>query len=395
MGGIPLVLYKNPMVLLCVPKETMSGETRVAATPETVGKLVKSGLTVQVESQAGTAASFLDAAFTAAGAQIIDTAGWKAAIGQADIVIKVNKPSTDEISAMKAGAVFMGFLQPFASADIVQKLADGKISALAMELLPRITRAQRMDALSAMSTVAGYKAALLAANSIGRFMPMLTTAAGTISPAKAIVIGAGVAGLQAMATAKRLGAVVTAFDTRPAAGEQVKSLGCNFVDMQVSHDQAQDAGGYAKEQSAEFYKQEQDILRKYSKDADIIISTALIPGKKAPVLITEEMVKEMKPGSVIVDMSVEAGGNCTLSELGKTVVKHGVTLIGVTNLPATMPVHASQLYAKTVLAFLGLICPDGKALKLDPNDEIIKGSMVTHQGAVVHPAVKDALAKGK
>jgi NAD(P) transhydrogenase subunit alpha len=232
---------------------------------------------------------------------------------------------------------------------------------------------------------------LLAADASGRFFPMLSTAAGTIPPAKAIIIGAGVAGLQAIATAKRLGAVVTAFDVRPAAGEQVKSLGAEFVSLDVPHDQAEDTGGYAKELPPEFYQKEQEIIRKYSKDTDIIISTALIPGKKAPVLITEEMVKEMKPGSVIVDMAVEFGGNCTLSEAGKEVVKHGVTIIGFSNIPAMMPVHASLLYAKNILAFVNLISPDGKSAALDLEDDIIKGSLITHAGEIVHPAIKEAV----
>ena len=260
-----------------------------------------------------------------------------------------------------------------------------------MEMVPRITRDQRMDALSTMSTVAGYKVVLMAANACGRFFPMLSTAAGTIHPGKVMIIGAGVAGLQAIATARRLGAVVTAFDVRPAAGEQVKSLGAEFVSLEVPHEQAEDTGGYAKELSPEFYKNEQELIRKYSKDTDVIISTALIPGKRAPILITEEMVREMKPGSVIVDMAVEQGGNCTLSELGKEVLKHGVTIIGLLNIPGTMPVHASLLYARNVLAFLNLISPDGKSAKIDLADDIIKGSLITHGGGIVHPLIKDAV----
>lgn len=366
-------------------KETSLHERRVAAVPETVAKMVKAGTEVIVESGAGKNSFIEDKEFEAAGAKIMGDA--KALLQEANIVLKVNRPSMDEINGMKEGTVWIGFLNPFSSADIIRQLAGRKVTAFAMEMVPRITRAQRMDALSTMSTVAGYKAVLMAANACGRFLPMLTTAVGTVPPAKVIVIGVGVAGLQAIATARRLGAVVTAFDTRPAAGEQAKSLGADFVAMDVAHDQAEDTGGYAKEQSSEFYKQEQDLVRKHSKEADIIITTALIPGKRAPLLITEEMVKEMKPGSVIVDLAVEQGGNCALSEAGKEVVQYGITILGVLNLPSTLPVHASSLYAKNILAFLNLIVPDGKSLKLEMTDEIIKGSMVTHNGEITHPAL--------
>jgi NAD(P) transhydrogenase subunit alpha len=292
---------------------------------------------------------------------------------------------------MKGGGALIAFLQPFASPDVVRKLAQQRVSALAMELVPRITRAQRMDALSTMSTISGYKAVLLAATTVGRFFPMLTTAVGTVPPAKVIVIGAGVAGLQAIATAKRLGAVVTAFDTRPVAAEQVKSVGGRFVSLEVAHEQAEDAGGYAKELSADFYRQEQDLIRRQSKDADAIITTALIPGRRAPLLITEEMVREMRPGTVIVDLAAEQGGNCALTEAGRDVVKYGVTIMGPLNLPSTMPMHASFLYARNVLAFVELLAPNGKGLQLDRNDDIVKGSLVTYDGEVVHPNVKAML----
>lgn len=369
-------------------RETLENERRIAAVPETVSKMTKAGTEVLVESGAGSGSFISDGEFEAAGARISSR---DEILSSADVLLKVNKPAVDEIEKMKEGAIVISFLQPFSSPEEIKKLAGRKVSALSMEMVPRITRAQRMDALSTMSTVAGYKAVLLAADASGRFFPMLSTAAGTIPPAKAIIIGAGVAGLQAIATAKRLGAVVTAFDVRPAAGEQVKSLGAEFVSLDVPHDQAEDTGGYAKELPPEFYQKEQEIIRKYSKDADIIISTALIPGKKAPVLITEEMVKEMKPGSVIVDMAVEFGGNCTLSEAGKDVVKHGVTIIGFSNIPAMMPVHASLLYAKNILAFVNLISPDGKSAALDLEDDIIKGSLITHAGEIVHPAIKEAV----
>jgi len=376
-----------------IPKESLPLERRVAATPETVAKIVKTGLQVAVESGAGKGSFIEDREFEAAGATIAPTA--QSLFSQSDILLKVNRPTVEEVGLMKEGAVLISFLQPLANPEVIKRLAGRRVSALAMELVPRITRAQRMDALSTMSTVAGYKAVLMAANASGRFLPMLSTAAGTIPPAKAIVIGAGVAGLQAIATAKRLGAVVTAFDTRPPVGEQVKSLGAEFVALDVPHEQAEDVGGYAKELSAEFYQKEQELIRKYSKDADLIITTALVPGKRAPILITEEMVREMKPGSVIVDLAVEQGGNCALSEPGKEVVKFGVALIGIFNVASTLPVHASQLYARNVLAFLNLISPDGKSLKLDANDEIIRGSMVTHNGEIVRPELADALKKGE
>jgi NAD(P) transhydrogenase subunit alpha len=375
-----------------IPKEILTNERRVAAVPETVSKMVKGGMLVAVEAGAGAGSFINDREFETAGATIAKSA--QAVLSTADIVLKVNKPTVGEIDSLKEGAILIGLLQPLASRDIVKRLANRKITAFAMEMVPRITRAQRMDALSTMSTVAGYKAVLLAANASGRFFPMLSTAAGTIPPAKVMVIGVGVAGLQAIATAKRLGAVVTAFDTRPAAGEQAKSLGAEFVSLEVPHDQAEDAGGYAKELSPEFHQKEQELIRKHSKDADVIITTALIPGKRSPILITEEMVKEMKPGAVIMDLAVEQGGNCVLSEAGKEVVKHGVVLIGTLNIPSGVPIHASQLYAKNILAFLNLVCPDGKTVKLDLADEIIKGSMITHQGEIVHPVVKENVEKG-
>ncbi len=372
-----------------IPKEIVSDERRIAAVPETVSKMTKAGTQVVIEAGAGKAAFIADQEFEASGATIAANA--EVLLSEADVLLKVNKPSIEEIQHMKPGAVLVTFLQPFVNPDIIKKLAERNITAFSMEMVPRITRAQRMDALSTMSTVAGYKAVLMAANSCGRFLPMLSTAAGTIPPAKVIVIGAGVAGLQAIATAKRLGAVVTAFDVRPGAGEQVKSLGAEFVSLEVPHEQAEDAGGYAKELSPEFYKKEQELIRKHSKEADIILTTALVPGKRAPILITEEMVREMKPGSVIVDLAVEQGGNCPLSELGKEVVKHGVTIIGLLNIPSSMPVHASLLYARNILAFLNLISPDGKSVKIDLSDDIIKGSLITHNGEILHPAIKEAV----
>lgn len=382
-----------------IPKEIVNNETRVAAIPETAGKMAKGGMEVLVETEAGLASSINDAEYARGGAIIVPEA--ETLFAEADVILKVQKPSMNnkikkhEVDMMKEGAVLITFLQPTTNLDVILKLADRKITAFSMDAIPRISRAQMMDALSSMSTVAGYKSVLLAANSLKRFIPMLSTAAGTVHPAKAVVIGAGVAGLQAIATLKRLGAVVTGFDTRPAAGEQIKSLGAEFVPLEVAHEQAEDAGGYAKELSPEFYKQEQEIIRKHSKNADIIITTALVPGKPAPTLITEEMIKEMKPGSVIVDLVVEQGGNCILSEPGKEVVKHNVTIIGTMNLPSTLPIHASRLYANNILTFLNhLLAPDKKSVALNLSDEIIKDSLITHNGEIMQQGVKEAVKKG-
>ncbi|HUJ77352.1 MAG TPA: NAD(P) transhydrogenase subunit alpha, partial [bacterium] len=309
----------------------------------------------------------------------------------ADLVLKVAKPGWEEVAQLRGGAVLIAYLQPLASPDTVRGLAERGVSALAVELIPRTTRAQRMDALSTVSTVLGYRAVLLAAAGCARFFPMLTTAVGTVPPAKVLVIGAGVAGLQAIATAKRLGAVVTAFDTRPVVAEQVKSVGGRFVALEVSHEQAQDAGGYAKELSADFYRQEQELIRRHSKDADAIICTALIPGRRAPLLITAEMVEEMKPGGVIVDLAAEQGGNCALTQPGQDVLAHGVRIVGDLHVASGMPFHASLLYARNLLALVELLAPKGQGPTLDLNDDIIKGSLVTHGGQVVHPAVLAAL----
>lgn len=381
---------------VAIPKEILAGERRVAAIPETVDKMVKAGLEVSVESDAGLAALFSNGDYEKAGAKISPDAA--AVYVDADLIFKIQRPlqnekaGKDETEMMKEGAILISLLQPLSYPDVVQRLASKKITALAADLIPRITRAQRMDVLSSMASIAGYKAVLLAAAAFGKMVPMMTTAAGTLPPAKALIIGAGVAGLQAIATAKRLGAIVEAFDTRPAVKEQVKSLGAEFVELDLGHEQSEDAGGYAKELSPEFYQKEKELIYQHVKGADIVITTALIPGKKAPLLITAGMIREMKKGSVIIDMAVEQGGNCELSRAGQEVVEQGVTIIGATNLPSTVPVHASQMYAKNMFNFLSLFYAN-KILKLDVNDEIIKGSMVTHQGEVIHPAVKQAIGK--
>ncbi len=375
-----------------IPKE-LAPEQRVAAVPETASKLVKAGMTVLVESGAGELAAISNADYEKSGAKIESRA--KNVYEQCEVILKVNRPSLQEAELLRENSCLIAPLAPFRNLELLKKLACRKVTAFSLDLLPRLARTQAMDVLSSMSSIAGYKSIILAADHLGKLFPMMTTAAGTIQPAKVIVIGAGVAGLQAIATARRLGGVVLAFDTRPAAGEQVKSLGADFVSLEVSHEQAQDAGGYAKEQSAEFYSKEQDILRRYLKDADVVVTTALIPGKRAPVLITEEMVKEMKPGAVLVDLAVEQEGNCVLSEPGKITVKHGVTLIGLLNLPGTLAVHASQLYARNLFNFLTYIRPQLEKNEFDATDEIVKGALITHQGEIVHPAVKQALQQAE
>lgn len=376
---------------VAIPKEILAGERRVAATPETVDKMIKAGLEVSIESGAGQGASFPNSEYEKVGAKIAPDA--PSIYADADFVLKIQRPlmnntiGKDEADLIKEGAILIALLQPLTNPDLARKLAGKKITAFSVDLIPRITRAQRMDVLSSMASIAGYKAVLLAATAFGKIIPMMTTAAGTLPPAKFLILGAGVAGLQAIATAKRLGATVEAFDTRPAVKEQVKSLGAEFVELDLGHEQAEDAGGYAKELSPEFYKKEKELIHQRAKAADIVITTALIPGKKAPVLITAEMVKEMKRGSVIVDMAVEQGGNCELSRMHQEVVEHGVTIIGATNLASSVPIHASQMYSKNLLNFLFHLYVN-KELKLDLNDEITRGSLLTHKGEIFHSGVK-------
>ncbi len=375
-------------MIVGIPKEIVPGERRVALVPELVPKLKQAGLEVVVESGAGAAAGFLDSSYTEKGATPDAEV-----FSKADILLKVQPPTTDEIQKMKEASILIGFLQPYSSTAEIQGLAARRITAFSMELMPRITRAQTMDALSAMSTVAGYKAVLLAASRLPKFFPLLMTAAGTMTPARVFVIGAGVAGLQAIGTARRLGAVVEAYDTRPAVKEQVESLGAKFVELALETREAEDKGGYAKAQAEEFYKKQQELMAKSVAAADAVITTALVPGQRAPVLITEEMVKGMRPSSVIVDLAAEQGGNCALTEPGQEVVRHGVTLIGTTNLPSTVPFHASQMYAKTVTNFLMHLLKNGK-VEFDLNDELTRGPLVTHQGEILHEAVKARLSSG-
>ncbi len=373
-------------MIIGVPKESQAAETRVALVPETVAKLVKAGHKVNVERGAGAKAFFPDTDYEKAGASLVDA-------GQAfssDIVIKIAVPSKDEISRLKQGGVYISFLNPLADPSISEALAQKGVTAFSMELIPRTSRAQSMDALSSQANIGGYKAVLAATAAIGKYFPMLTTAAGTVPPAKVLVIGVGVAGLQAIATSRRLGAVVSAFDIRPEVKEQVQSLGAKFVEAKVEVD-ANAAGGYAKEVSEDTKKKLQEALAETVAASDVVITTAQVPGKKAPVLVTKDMVARMRPGSVIVDMAAEQGGNVEGSKAGETVAAGGVSILGPVNLPSTLPVHASQLYSKNILNLLGLLVTKEGKLNLDFNDDIIKGACVAHGGQVVNERVKGLL----
>ena len=373
-------------MIIGIPKETLRGETRVALVPELVAKLVAAGLTAQIQRGAGEAAGFADAEYEKHGAQLSAEG-----LSQADIVFKVRPPAADEIAQLKEGAICIGLLEPYSSPAQIKLLAEKKITSLAMELMPRIARAQSMDALSAMGTVAGYKAILLAANRLPRFFPLLMTAAGTIPPARVFVVGAGVAGLEAIGTAKRLGAVVEAYDTRPAVKDEVQSVGAKFVELSLDTQDAEEKGGYARTQSAEFYKKQQEMMFQHVAAADVVITAALVQGRQAPTLVTAEMVRAMRPGSVLVDLAAAQGGNCALTEPDREVIQHGVVIIGPTNLPSLMPYHASQLYARTLVNFFLHLFHDGK-INLDAGDELVRSTLVTHEGAIVHPGVKAALA---
>ncbi len=368
-----------------VVRETAPGERRVALVPETVGRLAKGGNQLVVERGAGEASSFPDRLYTEAGATIGDA--WSA-----EMILKVAKPSDDELERLRDGTVLIAFLQPLTNHALVRDLASRGITALSMDAIPRITRAQPMDALSSQATVAGYKAVLLAAAALPRFFPMLTTAAGTIAPAKAFIIGAGVAGLQAIATARRLGAVVEAFDTRPVVKEQVQSLGAKFLEVDLG-ETGEGTGGYAKELSEEAHRKEVELLAKAVKENDIVITTAAIPGRPAPKLITADMVRSMKPGSVIVDLAAETGGNSELTEPGKVIEVNGVRIDGTTNLPSTMPYHASQMYSRNIASLLGLLLTKEGTLNLDLKDDVIKGTVITHGGEVVHDATRKAVGE--
>jgi NAD(P) transhydrogenase subunit alpha len=373
---------------LAVPKETSPGETRVAATPESVKKFKGLGLDVVVQTGAGAAARIADTDYVAAGASIAPDA--RTALDGADIVLKVRGPKGEETQLLKKGAVVAALLAPRTEKDAIAALAAQGVSAFAMELLPRISRAQAMDVLSSQANLAGYKAVIDAAATFGRAMPMMMTAAGTIAPARVLVMGVGVAGLQAIATAKRLGAIVSATDVRPATKEQVESLGGTFVAvMDEEFKNAQTAGGYAKEMSKEYQAKQAALIAETIKKQDIIITTALIPGRKAPVLVTEEMIKTMKPGSVIVDLAAEAGGNTPLTKANDVLEVHGVTIMGYTNLPGRLAADSSALYSRNLFNFVSLIVDKKSGLMaIDWNDEIVKSALVAKDGEVVHPAVK-------
>jgi len=373
-----------------IPRETREGETRVAIVPETVPPLIKFGAEVYVEKSAGEKASFSDQQYSEAGAKVPETA--QELYRECDLILKVQPPTQEELSLIKDGSTLVGLFWVLSNRQLVDSSLAKKLTVYSLELVPRITRAQSMDVLSSMSTVAGYKMVLLSTEKFGKFLPLLMTAAGTIPPANVLVIGAGVAGLQAIATAKRLGAKVEAFDTRPAVKEQVESLGARFVAMELPKD-SETAGGYAKEMSEEFIKKEMEAISSRLPKTDIVITTAQVFGKKAPLLMTEEMVKLMRKGSVIVDLAAEQGGNCALTEAGKTVVKHGVTLVGPINLPASMPTHASQMYAKNMVNLIKNIYR-GDGMQADYSDEINAGCCVCRQGELVSEAVKKAFSSG-
>lgn len=363
---------------IAVPKETVSGETRVAATPETVKKLASTGNEVVVQSGAGEAAGHPDSQYTEAGATI--TPDYAATVSGADAVVKVQKPTSEELAQLPEGSIFIGYLDPLTDDATAQALAARRINAFAMESIPRTTRAQSMDSLSSQATVSGYKAVLIAADEAPKFLPMLTTAAGTVRPAKVFVIGAGVAGLQAIATARRLGAIVHGFDVRPAVKEQVESLGAKFVEIDLGTDDAETSGGYAKELTDEQKAKQTELMSETVIESDIVITTAAIPGRQAPQLIPEDVVNKMAPGSVIIDLAAETGGNCALTQVGETVNHNGVKVIGPKNLPATMPLHASQLYAKNVSNLLELMIGEEGAVNVDFSDEIVDGACLTSGG---------------
>jgi H+-translocating NAD(P) transhydrogenase subunit alpha len=375
-----------------VVRESWPGERRVALAPASVAPLVKAGHQVLVESNAGASAGFTDAAYTEKGATIVASRADVSARAEMLLRVKLGPagaPSTDaDLAALRPGQSVIAFLDPLTDHALVRQLAERQVSVFSMELMPRITRAQSMDALSSMATIAGYKAVLIAAVTVPRMFPMLMTAAGNVSAARAFVIGVGVAGLQAIATAKRLGAQVQAYDVRPAAKEQILSLGAKVADVPLETADAQDAGGYARAQDESFYQRQRDAMSKVVAGSDIVITTAAIPGRKAPVLITGDMVRGMQPGSAIVDLAAERGGNCELTRADEVVVERGVTILGPTNLPSTVPYHASQMYAKNITTFLLHLANKAGQMNWDLTDEITRETLVTHKGEVVHQRVK-------
>jgi len=379
-------------MVIAVPKEILPGENRVACVPDVASKLIKSGFQVHVEKDAGLNAGYTNEMYEKAGAKIVNL---NELYSLADVVVKVQRPldhptaGKNELDLLKEGTILITFLYPLNYPELSQKCAAKKINVISMDMIPRTTLAQKMDALSSQANIAGYKSVIMCADALGKIFPLLMTAAGTISAAKVVIMGAGVAGLQALGTAKRLGAIVEVSDIRPAVKEEVQSLGGKFIEVETDASM-QDAGGYAKEASPEFLKKQKELIFKHITEADIVITTALVPGKKAPVLVTEEMVKHMRPGSVVLDMAVEFGGNCEISEMGKTVKKHGVTIIGEPNLPSLVPTHSSEMYAKNLLNLIAYISKDGK-VELNLENEIVKGALITYNGEVVHTRIKELL----
>lgn len=373
------------MLQIAIPKESAAHENRVALSPVATSQLIKNEHKVLIEKGAGEASNFLDQDYTDAGATIAKNR--KDLFSQADLVLAVQTPSDDDLSLMKKGSTLICFLWALQHPELVKKLISLGITALGMDAIPRISRAQNMDALSSMSSIAGYKSALMAASELDKYFPMMMTAAGTIPPSKALIMGAGVAGLQAIATCRKLGAVVEAYDVRPAVKEQVESLGANFVEVPLEEVSTETKGGYAKELSNDAQERQRQIMHEHVKKSDVVITTALVPGKPAPLLITEEMVADMQAGSVIIDLAAENGGNCALTEAGKTIIKHGVKIVGPINIPSQLSSHASLLYAKNMLALLKLLIKDGE-LEFDMDDEIVLNTTITKDGEIISPIMQ-------
>jgi NAD(P) transhydrogenase subunit alpha len=386
VGDCPSNTNERETLIVGVPKESAADERRVSLIPDAIPRLP--GFEVHVERGAGEGALYPDSAYVQKGAKILDDR--QVIYANADILVKVQPPTVEEARLLKEGAALISFLYPVTNLEVVRTLAIRRVSAFAMDLIPRISRAQPIDALSSQATISGYKAMLLAADSLPKLFPMLMTAAGTIPPARVLIVGTGVAGLQAIATARRLGAIVEAYDIRPTVKEQVESLGAKFVELAVEAKEAEDAGGYAKAQTQEFYMKQQELLAERARASDVVITTALVPGRRAPVLISKETVLGMTPGSVVVDLAAEQGGNCALTEPGRTVVRNGVTIHGPLNLPSSMAPQASALYSRNVISLLQVLVKDGR-LSTDLNDELVRGPLVTHNGEVLHQATKAAL----
>ena len=374
-------------MVIGVPKEILEGENRVAVVPDVASKLIKSGFQIIIEKDAGLKAGFTNDKYESAGAKVIENV--EELYNSSDVILKVQKPNKNEIDLIKRDTLLITFLYPLHYYDLAKECAQRGIDIISMDMIPRTTLAQKMDALSSQANISGYKSVLITANLLGKIFPLMMTAAGTISPAKVVIMGAGVAGLQALGTAKRLGAIVEVSDIRPAVKEEVQSLGGKFIEVETDASM-EDERGYAKEASEEFLKKQKELIFKHVTEADIVITTALVPGKKAPILITEEMVKNMREGAVILDMAVEFGGNCEVSEKGRTIKKYGVTIVGEPNLPSLVPFHASEMYSKNILNLLTYISKDGK-IELKLEDEIVKGSLITYKGEVINSRVKELI----